>query len=59
MVEIVPEDEIVAIDGFLGREPEGDTILVLGFVVWWEGEVGGGGGRAVGEAAVGLLERRC
>ena len=54
MVEVIAEDEVVAVDGGFGREAEGDAVLVVGFAVFGEGEVGGGGGGGVWEAAVGL-----
>lgn len=54
MVEVVAEDEVVGVDGGLGREAEGDAVLVSVFVVGGEGEVGGGGGGGAREAGVGL-----
>jgi len=54
MVEVIAEDEVVAVNGRFWREAEGDAILVVGFAMFGEGEVGGRGGRGVWEAAVGL-----
>lgn len=52
MVEVVPEDEVVAVYGCVGEKAEGNAVLVVGFGVGREGEVRGCGGRGGGEAAV-------
>ena len=52
MVEIIAEDEVVAIDGLLGSEAESDAILVAGLGVRWEGEVGRCWRGVEGEASV-------
>jgi hypothetical protein len=58
VVEVIAEDEVVAVYAFLGCEREGDTVLVVGFGVCREGEVRGCARRGAREAAVvlGLLE---
>lgn len=35
VVEVVPEDEVVAVDGGFGGEAEGDAVLVFVLVVGW------------------------
>lgn len=54
VVKVVAEDEVVAVDGRLGREAEGDAVLVLVLRVRLEVEVGGRGRGGLGQAAVGL-----
>lgn len=52
MVEVVAEDQVVAVYGALGREVEGDAVGVFVLGMCGEGEIGGGGGGGVGEALV-------
>ncbi len=52
MVEVIAEDEVVAVYGFVGCEAEGDAVLIVGFGVWRMGEVGGCGWGGGGKAAV-------
>jgi hypothetical protein len=48
MVKIVAEDEVVAVDGLLGRKSEGYGVAVVGMLLG--GKVGRCRGRVLGEA---------
>lgn len=39
MIEVVTEDEVVAVYRLLGSEGEADAILVVVLAVRWEGEI--------------------
>lgn len=54
MVEVIPEDDVVAVERLLEREGEGDGVAVVG--VGGVGEVGGCGGGTFRETCGGVLE---